>query len=97
MESHKLETAIDRDMPGNRLPILLFLAGRDRIIDNEAVVQLLERGDQDVLDVVTYEDQTHSIQFDAPERLVEDASRWVKRQCARKSREGAIAESQPDG
>jgi alpha-beta hydrolase superfamily lysophospholipase len=69
-------------MPKNRLPILLFLAGQDRIIDNAGVLRVLERGGQDVLDVVEYEDQTHSIQFDAPQRLVDDMSRWIEQQCA---------------
>ncbi|UCG32040.1 MAG: alpha/beta fold hydrolase [Phycisphaerales bacterium] len=89
VESHRMEGYIDRHMPKNRLPILLFLAGQDRIIDNAGVLRVLERGGQDVLDVVEYEDQTHSIQFDAPERLVNDMARWIGQQCgsARAKRE----------
>jgi alpha-beta hydrolase superfamily lysophospholipase len=79
MQSHALDWFIDRNMASNELPILLFLAGQDRIIDNEAVVSVLEHGAQDTLDVIDYEDQTHSIQFDAPQRLVDDMVEWLER------------------
>ena len=75
-QSHQLDGYIDRLMPNNRLPILLFLAGRDRIINNDGVKALLKRGQQSLLDVRLYKDQTHSIQFDAPERLVRDMQDW---------------------
>ncbi|MHC5002259.1 MAG: alpha/beta fold hydrolase [Planctomycetota bacterium] len=85
MESTRLEWAIDEMMPANRLPILLVLAGQDRIIDNEGVVEVLRRGSRSDLEVVTYEDRTHSIQFDAPERLVDDMAGWIRRQEAGRS------------
>lgn len=78
-ESHRLDGYIDGVMSSLRLPVQLFLAGRDRIIDNEGVRLVLEQGAQDKLEIVTYEDQTHSIQFDAPERLVQDIVKWLKR------------------
>jgi alpha-beta hydrolase superfamily lysophospholipase len=80
MEHRRLGGYIDRRMPENALPILLFLAGRDRIVDNDAIVEVLERGASGgELEVVMYEDQTHSIQFDAPQRLVADMSDWLER------------------
>ncbi len=78
-ESNRLEKHIDRLIHSQRLPIQLFLAGRDRIIDNNGVRRVLELGSQDSLEILTYEDQTHSIQFDAPERLVQDMVKWLKR------------------
>ncbi len=78
MQSNSLERMIEREMHGNHLPILLFLAGEDRIINNAKVVDILKRGSQEVFDVVVYEDQTHSIQFDAPNRLVRDMERWLQ-------------------
>ncbi len=78
-ESYLLEKHIDRFISSQRLPIQLFLAGRDRIIDNNGVRRVLELGSQDSLDILTYEDQTHSIQFDAPERMVQDMVKWLKR------------------
>ena len=78
--SHRLDRFIDRQIAGNRLPVQLFLAGRDTIIDNEGVLQVLQQGWEPGLDVLWYEDQTHSIQLDAPVRLVHDMAAWIKRQ-----------------
>ncbi len=75
-QSHKLDGYIDRLMPNNRLPILLLLAGGDSIIDNGGVKALLERGQQSVLDVRLFEEQMHSIQFEAPGPLVQHMQHW---------------------
>ena len=78
-QSHRLDGLVERRMPENRLPILLVLAGQDRIIDNDGVRNLLERGGgEQIMEVVVYEDQTHSIQFDAPARLVDDIVLWIE-------------------
>jgi alpha-beta hydrolase superfamily lysophospholipase len=77
METTRLEPYIDRRMPENRVPILLFLAGQDTIIDNEAVVKVLSRGEEHALKIIEYDDQTHSIQFDAPKRMVDDIVKWI--------------------
>lgn len=87
VQSHRLERFIDRHMPQNELPILLFLAGQDRIIDNKGVLKLLRRGQQE-LEVVEYEDQTHSIQFDAPERMINDMDRWIEHRQRKLARSG---------
>jgi alpha-beta hydrolase superfamily lysophospholipase len=75
-------TRLDRHnrdrMAANRVPILLFLAEQDRIIDNRGVRAQLARGAQKTLDVLEYEGQTHSIQFDATERMVGDMDRWIR-------------------
>ncbi len=76
-QSRRLDELVDDEMPKNTRPLLLFLAGRDQIIDNPAVEQLLRRGAQKQFHIHTYEDQTHSIQFDAPERLVADMLPWL--------------------
>lgn len=77
-QSLRLDRFIAKEVPRNRLPIQLFLAGQDRIINNEGVVCLLARGKQERLEIVMYEDQTHSVQFDAPERLTADMRRWIQ-------------------
>lgn len=89
MVSLRLEEYIDDLMPTNQLPVLLFLAGRDTIIDNNAVREVLELGAGDRLEVLTYDDQMHSIQFDAPDRLVEDVGHWIRRQREASSNESA--------
>ena len=82
-QSHRLDTYVDRNIPNNRLPVQLFLAGSDTIIDNTGVLQVLEQGQAPGLDVLWYADQTHSIQLDAPQRLVNEMSDWIKRHGAR--------------
>ncbi|MHC4562768.1 MAG: alpha/beta fold hydrolase [Planctomycetota bacterium] len=70
IEGVELDRHIDKMMPTNALPILLVLAGKDQIIDNPAVTNIVKRGKQEILDIVIFSDQTHSVQFDAPARLV---------------------------
>jgi esterase/lipase len=93
-QSHRLDRFIDRHIESNRQPVQLFLAGKDEIIDNVAVRKVLERGRHSELEVVDYEEQTHSLQLDAPERLAEDMSRWLKR---RVERTRAISSARNDG
>ena len=78
-QSHRLDRYVDRNIAGNRLPVQLFLAGNDTIIDNDGVLRVLQQGREPGLDVLWYEDQTHSIQLDATQRLVNDMSDWIKR------------------
>ncbi len=78
MTSRALDGYVDRRVAKTRLPVLLYLAGGDRIIDNTGVVEVLEKSPAPV-EILEYEDQTHSIQFDAPERMVEDMVRWMER------------------
>ena len=68
----------ERHIADNQLPVLLFLAGQDRIIDNAGVLELLQQGETPGLDVLNYEDQTHSIQLDAVQRLTDDMTEWMR-------------------
>jgi alpha-beta hydrolase superfamily lysophospholipase len=77
-ETRRLDRFIDANVSSNRLPLLLVLAGKDRIIDNDATRALLERGAAAGLEVVLYPDQTHSVQLDAPQRLVSDVDAWMR-------------------
>jgi alpha-beta hydrolase superfamily lysophospholipase len=79
-QSHRLDGYVDRNISDNRLPIQLFLAGGDTIIDNEGVVELLQRGSAGGLAVQRYEDQTHSVQMDAARRLSDDMTAWLRAQ-----------------
>ena len=78
-QSHRLDRFVDRNIGENRLPIQLFLAGQDTIIDNEGVLEVLSKSQNALPDVLGYEDQTHSIQLDASQRLVEDMTNWIQR------------------
>ena len=77
-QSHRLDKYVERHIADNQLPVLLFLAGQDRIIDNAGVLELLQQGQAPGLDVLNYEDQTHSIQLDAVQRLTDDMTEWMR-------------------
>lgn len=76
MTSRALDGFVEEGVVENQLPVLLYLAGNDRIIDNDGVSDVLGRSPAPV-EVIEYADQTHSIQFDAPGRMVEDMLRWL--------------------
>jgi alpha-beta hydrolase superfamily lysophospholipase len=77
-QSHRLDKYVDANIAGNRLPVQLFLAGKDTIIDNDGVLKVLQQGQAPGLDVLWYEDQTHSIQLDAAQRLADDMTNWIE-------------------
>jgi acylglycerol lipase len=77
-QSHRLDKYVDRNIADNRIPIQLFLAGNDTIINNDGVLRVLEHGREPGLDVIRYDDQTHSIQLDASQRLVNDMADWIR-------------------
>lgn len=68
----------------NKLPIFLVLGAQDPVVDNDAVVSLLKKGTQQRLDIHTYENQKHAIQFQAPEELVADTINWLSKVFVRK-------------
>jgi hypothetical protein len=55
--------------------MLLFLAGKDSIIDNRGVLALLSKNE---VRVRTFDDAIHAIQFDQMERLVGDIVNFVE-------------------
>ena len=59
-------------------PVLLLLAGHDRIIDNERTQALLGRVPDGRLRVRLYERATHSIQFEETAALVRDVDRFLE-------------------
>jgi acylglycerol lipase len=81
-QSSRLDSYLSGNIAALDSPVLLFLAGQDRIIDNSGVLEMLNRGNTDKLTVIDYPDQTHSVQFDAPARLVLDMDHWLQRQLA---------------
>ena len=77
LASHSLDRRIHARVHELSVPVLLFLAGRDRIIDNRRTRALLERLQAGRLRVHLYEDATHSIQLEQTERLVRDVTRFL--------------------
>ena len=78
MQSKRLDKVVEKTDPGNHPPLLVFLAGKDQIIDNEATRALVTRDPNRSVKIIDYPDQTHSIQLDAPKRLTRDIDRWMR-------------------
>jgi len=78
--SRKLDGYIAGRVGEIKTPTQLFLAGEDRIIDNNGVLEIVRHAEPAGLEVHTYEDLQHSIQFEAPQRLVDDMTAWIARQ-----------------
>jgi alpha-beta hydrolase superfamily lysophospholipase len=76
-QSLKMDKLVEREDDGKHPPMLVFLAGKDRIIDNEATRELVTRNPNRQVKIIEYPDQTHSIQLDAPDRLARDIIRWI--------------------
>lgn len=79
MQSRDLDGYIADNIANKAKPTLLFLAGKDQIIDNAEVAQLLQdnAAKEQALSIINYPEQTHSIQFDATEQLVKDINAWL--------------------
>jgi alpha-beta hydrolase superfamily lysophospholipase len=78
MQSLKMDRVVKKLDDGDHPPMLVFLAGKDRIIDNEATRELVTRDPRRSVEIIEYEDQTHSIQLDAPERMTRDIVEWLE-------------------
>jgi alpha-beta hydrolase superfamily lysophospholipase len=59
------------------LPVLLFLAGKDTIIDNRGVADLLSAVKNQVR-LELFDEAIHAIQFDQMERLVREIGTFVE-------------------
>lgn len=79
IQSRDLDGYIADNIANKAKPTLLFLAGKDQIIDNAEVVQLLQdnAAKEQSLTIINYPEQTHSIQFDATEKLVKEINAWL--------------------
>lgn len=76
-ESLRLDRFLKNQSPLQGLRARVFLAGHDRIINNAATIDYVKALGLDDRDVCTYDDQTHSIQLDAPDRLAADVGQWL--------------------
>jgi alpha-beta hydrolase superfamily lysophospholipase len=77
-QSNRLDAWLEDNIDRLDTPLLLFLAGRDRIIDNTGVIELLQRARLQEFEIIDYPEQTHSVQFDDPDRLVQDMDQWLQ-------------------
>ncbi len=77
MQSVRMDRIVNKADDEQHPPMLVFLAGKDRIIDNEATRKLVTRDPKRSVKIIDYSDQTHSIQLEAPDRLTHDIVRWI--------------------
>lgn len=80
-QSRNMDKLLAHGQP--QAPMIVFLAGKDRIIDNEKTRDFLAKHQERGIQIIEYEDQTHSIQLDAPKRLIADILAWVTSREAR--------------
>lgn len=77
LTSRVLDRIITKKIANLRLPILLFLAGKDPIIDNRGVEDLLSTVKNRVRARI-FADAIHAIQFDQMEQMVRDIGNFVE-------------------
>ncbi|MBW8191729.1 lysophospholipase [Neiella marina] len=75
-QTHRMDKWITANISKLDRPTQLFLAGKDEIIDNDKVTQLLFRGQQATA-VQHYPNQVHAIQLEMPTRLASDITQWL--------------------
>jgi pimeloyl-ACP methyl ester carboxylesterase len=75
LTSRALDRMITKKIADLRLPILLFLAGKDPIIDNRGVQDLLSKNE---VRVRIFDDAIHAIQFDQMERMVREIGSFIE-------------------
>ncbi len=78
LESLRLDRQLRRCIGILKTPVMSVFAQEDIIIDNEKSCELLNQALGADRHIICYEDQLHSIQFDAPVRLVEDIIKWLQ-------------------
>jgi pimeloyl-ACP methyl ester carboxylesterase len=81
--SRVLDWMVARNIGNLDLPVLLFLAGKDPIIENQGVSDLLSAIKNQVRPQL-FEEAIHAIQFDQMDRMVREIRTFVEeveRQC----------------
>jgi alpha-beta hydrolase superfamily lysophospholipase len=67
-------------LPMVRQPVLLMLAGRDRIVDNAKTRALVARTASDRREVIEYPEAHHTLEFEPdPSRYARDLVAWLER------------------
>lgn len=77
LASRSLDWMIARKIDRLRLPVLLFLAGKDPIIDNQGVLDLLSVVKNQVR-LQLFDEAIHAIQFDQMELMVQRTAAFLK-------------------
>lgn len=77
-----------------RIPVLVMLAGQDRIIDNRRTRRFVERFGSADKQIIEYPEAHHTLEFEPdPDRFLGDVIQWLDRHAARGT---PHADSMPD-
>jgi alpha-beta hydrolase superfamily lysophospholipase len=83
-ETRRLDRFVRRHAARLRTPLLMMLAGRDRIVDNERVRAVFDRFASQPKDVILYADAEHTLEFeDSPKPIFDDVVRWLNQRRGR--------------
>jgi alpha-beta hydrolase superfamily lysophospholipase len=83
IESVRLDLLLRISPPSVRVPVLLLLAGRDRIIDNSRTRSRLGRIATAEIRVIEYPEAHHTLEFEPdPEPVFADVLAWLDEQSA---------------
>jgi alpha-beta hydrolase superfamily lysophospholipase len=75
-----IDRRVRRALPRVRQPVLLMLAGRDRIVDNARTRALVGRMASDHREVIEYPEAHHTLEFEPdPSRYARDLIAWLER------------------
>jgi alpha-beta hydrolase superfamily lysophospholipase len=81
VESFRLDRYLLAVPPFIDVPVLLMLAGRDRIINNEATRRFVAQFAASDKRIIEYPDASHTLEFEAePDFFIHDLDRWLSDQ-----------------
>ena len=77
-QTSRLDRFVRRYAEELRAPVLMMLAGRDRIVDNDGTRKVFERFASRPKEVILYEQAAHTLEFERdPKPVFEDMVRWL--------------------
>jgi alpha-beta hydrolase superfamily lysophospholipase len=79
ISSVHLDRQLERASRLVRVPVLLFLAGEDRIIDSVRTRRFVESFPSPDCRVIEYPGRAHTLEFENPRQLEQDLVDWVIR------------------
>lgn len=78
-----LDRALRSAPPQVRVPVLLLLAGKDRVIDNHRTRRYVEQFATADKEIMEYPEAAHTLEFETdPNPFVEDVRGWLDRHCS---------------
>lgn len=77
-QTRRLDGFVRRNARKLRVPLLVMLAGRDRIVDNQAVRRLVGRFSSRPTEIIEYPDAAHTLEFEPdPSPIFDDMVKWL--------------------